>query len=61
MGLNEFFATVGSILTMYVCPRLALNYGLILADSSGIFFNQFSLFCGIITVVFDKNAERTLI
>lgn len=59
--MNEFFATVGSILTMYVCPRLALHYGLILAVSSGIFFNSFSFICAIISVIFDKNAEKTLI
>lgn len=59
--MNEFFATVGSILTMYLCPKLALEYGLIVAVSSGIAFNSFSLVCGIITVLLDKHAEKKLL
>ncbi|CAD8077369.1 unnamed protein product [Paramecium sonneborni] len=61
VGLNEFFATLGSILTMYLCPKLALEYGLLVAVSSGIFFNSFSLICGIITVMLDKHAEKHLL
>lgn len=46
---------------MYLCPKLALEYGLIMAVSSGIFFNSFSLICGIITVLLDKHAVKNLL
>lgn len=55
--MNELFATFGSIATMYYCSRIAAEYGLIVAVSSGIIVNCVSILCGFVSTGIDKHAE----
>lgn len=56
--MNTLFAGFGSVATMYVCPLIALKYGLFYAVTAGAFFNVFCMFTATISTIIDKCAEE---
>jgi MFS-type transporter involved in bile tolerance (Atg22 family) len=60
MGLNNMFASIGSVLCMWVCPYIAEEYGLIEAVLSGVVINIFSTVCSLIASYMDKRFESSL-
>ena len=60
VGLNEFFATMGTILCIWYAPEYADNNGLVMTFGVGIALNFFSFIFSIVAVLLDINAEKTL-
>ncbi|CAK85786.1 unnamed protein product (macronuclear) [Paramecium tetraurelia] len=61
IGMNTLFAGFGSVATMYFCPLLALQYGLLVATSIGCLFNLFCIVCAIVSTSIDKCAETQML
>jgi len=59
--MNSLFAGLGSVVTMYYCPVIAIRYGLIPAVLSGAAINVVCLICSIISTTMDKIYETSLL
>jgi len=58
--LNEFFATMGTIICIWYAPEFADRNGLVLTIAMGIFLNIASFIFSIIGVILDSHAEKSL-
>jgi hypothetical protein len=56
--MNTLFAGFGSVATMYICPLVALKYGLFEAVTVGALFNIFCMLTASISTIIDKCAEK---